>query len=51
VELPASTASAGGIRIELPGGAVVALPPDASQELMVAAIRAVLQAAGEPPAC
>jgi hypothetical protein len=51
IELPASALSAGGIRIELPGGAVVALPPNASQELVIAAIRAVLQASGEPPAC
>jgi hypothetical protein len=51
IELPASAPSAGGIRIELPGGAVVALPPNASQELVIAAIRAVLQASGEPLAC
>jgi DNA-binding CsgD family transcriptional regulator len=51
VELPAGAPSTGGMRIELPGGAVVALPPNASQELVIAAIRAVLHAAGEPSAC
>jgi hypothetical protein len=51
IELPARAPSAGGIRIELPGGAVVALPANASGELVVAAIRAVLQAAGEAAAC
>jgi hypothetical protein len=51
VELPAGAPSTGGMRIELPGGAVVALPSNASGELVVTAIRAVLQAAGESPAC
>jgi len=51
VELPAGAPPTGGMRIELPGGTVVAFPSNASQELVVAAIRAVLQAAGEPPTC
>jgi hypothetical protein len=45
VEMPARGASLGGVRIELPGGAVVMLPPAASAELMTAAIRATMSVA------
>ena len=53
VELPAATAPAGGVRIELPGGAVLTLPVDASVALVTAAIRAVLHAVSdqEQPSC
>jgi hypothetical protein len=44
VELPSSALTAGGIRIELPGGAVLTLPIDVSAELLRAAVRAVLAA-------
>ena len=50
VEIPTMTSAASGIRIELEG-AVVALPPDASQALITTIIRAVLQAAREQPTC
>lgn len=40
LELPTSLLS-GGVQIELPGGAVVHLPPDASAEIVAAAVRAV----------
>jgi hypothetical protein len=43
--MPAGNASLDGVRIELPGGAVVALPPAASAELVTAAIRAAMSAA------
>lgn len=48
VELPAGFAS--GVRIELPGGAVLSLPADAPLELVTAAIRAAMPSA-EPSAC
>jgi hypothetical protein len=53
VELPASTPPVGSVRIELPGGAVLTLPADASETLLTAAIRAVLSAgsAAERPLC
>jgi hypothetical protein len=51
VELPAVSLSAGNLRIELPGGAVVVLPPEASQERLVTVLRAVLEAAGERSPC
>lgn len=51
VELPAESLSAGNLRIELPGGAVVVLPPDASPERLVTVLRAVLEAAGERGSC
>jgi hypothetical protein len=51
VELPAESLSAGNLRIELPGGAVVVLPPEASQERLVTVLRAVLAAAGERSSC
>jgi len=52
IELPSPWAPAG-VRIELPGGAVVILPPEASAELVTAAIGAVMRAASnaERPAC
>jgi transposase len=52
IELPSSGTPAG-VRIELPGGAVVILPPEASAELVTAAIGAVLRSASnaERPAC
>ena len=53
VELPTSAIAASGVRIELPGGAVVILPAEASAELVTAAIGAVMQAASnvERPSC
>lgn len=53
VELPASGIAAGGVRLELPGGAVLSLPADAPLELVTAAIRAVLPSttAAERPSC
>jgi transposase-like protein len=51
VELPASGFAAG-VRIELPGGAVLSLPADAPLELVTAAIRAAMpNAAAEPSTC
>ena len=52
IEVRPSWAPAG-VRIELPGGAVVILPPEASAELVTAAIGAVLRSAShaERPAC
>jgi len=44
VELPASALTAGSVRIELPGGAVLTLPTDVSAELLSAAVQAVLAA-------
>lgn len=46
VQLAPATA---GVQIELPGGAVVSLPPEASAELVTAAIRAAH--AGEAERC
>ena len=43
VELPA--AGSAGVRIELPGGAVLSLPADVPLELVTAVIRAVLPSA------
>lgn len=53
VEVSSPSAGASGVRIEFPGGAVLTLPADASGELVIAAIRAVLPAtsAQERPAC
>jgi hypothetical protein len=42
VELPMPAIAAGGVRIELPGGAVLSLPADAPVELVTAAIRAAM---------
>jgi hypothetical protein len=39
---------AGGVRLELPGGAVLTLPGDASPELVTAAIGAALSAVASP---
>lgn len=47
VELPAAIA-AGGVRLELPGGAVLSLPVDAPLELVTAAIRATLPSESVP---
>lgn len=44
VELPTSVLTAGSVRIELPGGAVLTLPTDVSAELLTAAVQAVLAA-------
>lgn len=51
VELP--TQAMAGVRIELPGGAVLSLPADAPLELVTAAIRAVMSSGGaaERPSC
>jgi hypothetical protein len=53
VDLPAPVMAAGGVRIELPGGAVLIMPVESSAELLTAAIRAVLAATAgqERPAC
>jgi hypothetical protein len=53
VELPTPGIAAGGVRLELPGGAVLSLPADASVELVTAAIRAVMSCGGaaERPSC
>lgn len=51
VELPAVSPTVGELRIELPGGAVLTLPADASQERLVSVLRAVLEAGQERPAC
>jgi len=53
VELPPPAIAAGGVRMELPGGAVLSLPADAALELVTAAIRAVLPstAAVEQSSC
>ena len=51
VELPAESLSAGNFRIELPGGVVLVLPLDVSQEHLVTVLRAVLEAAGERGSC
>jgi hypothetical protein len=51
VELPAESLSAGNLRIELPGGAVVVLPAGLPHECLVRMLRAVLEAAGERGSC
>ena len=57
VELPTSVIAAGGVRMELPGGAILSLPADAPLELVMAVIRAVLpntvlpNTTAERPAC
>ena len=51
VELPAECLLAGNLRIELLGGAVVMLLPDASQERLVTVLPAALEAAGERSSC
>src|SRR5688572_6245768 len=47
LDLADESLSVGNLRIELPGGAVVVLPLDASQERLVTVLRAVLATAGE----
>jgi hypothetical protein len=51
IELPGQSLSAGSLRIELPGGASLVLPPDASQQRLTTVLRAVLEAVEERPAC
>lgn len=51
IELPLSAWPTKGVQITLPGGAVVVLPPDASSELVVAAIRAAMKPAAEARPC
>jgi len=53
VDLPTPVIAAGGVRIELPGGAVLILPVGASSELLAAAIHAVFEATSgqERPSC
>ncbi|MCI0361210.1 MAG: hypothetical protein L0211_22240 [Planctomycetaceae bacterium] len=53
VELPTPASAAVGVRIELPGGAVLSLPADAPLELVTAAIHAVLPSVvhEERPTC
>jgi hypothetical protein len=51
VELPRDSLSEANVRIELPGGAAVVLPENVSQERLASVLRAVLEAAGERPAC
>lgn len=53
VELPASTTPAGGVRIELPRGAVLTLPADAAVALVTAAIHALMHVVSdqERPSC
>jgi hypothetical protein len=51
IELPLSAWPTKGVQITLPGGAVVVLPPDASGELVVAAIRAAMKPAAEARPC
>ena len=51
VELPAVSQSIGDLRIELPGGAAIVLPTDASRERLVTVLRAVLEAGQERPTC
>ena len=51
IEVPPSWSPAG-VRIELPGGAVVMLPAEATAELVSAAIGAVMRACNaEQPSC
>jgi transposase-like protein len=53
VHLPPASAPLGGLRIELPSGAVLTLPADASAELVTTAIQTVMSNAcsAEPPSC
>jgi hypothetical protein len=46
IEVAAVEGPPRGVQIELPGGAVVALPVEASAELVATAIRAAMQHAG-----
>jgi hypothetical protein len=51
VELDGAERPIAGVQIELPGGAVVTLPAEASTELVTAAIRAAAGAIEEAPSC
>jgi transposase-like protein len=53
VHLPPAAVSLGGLRIELPSGVVLALPADASADLVTTTIRAVMSSvsSAEPPSC
>jgi transposase-like protein len=53
VRLAPEPEAASGVRIELPGGAVLTLPADASAELVTTAIRAAMgtHGGGEPSSC
>lgn len=51
IELPPPAWPTKSLQITLPGGAVVVLPPDASSELVVAAIRAAMKPAAEARPC
>lgn len=52
ITMPPSAVSAGGLRMELPGGAVLTLPADASAELLTTAIRAaIVESPEERPSC
>jgi transposase-like protein len=46
IEVATVEGPTGGVQIELPGGAVVALPAEASAELVATAIRAAIEGAG-----
>jgi len=50
VELPTPASAVGGVRIELPGGAVLSLPADAPVELVTAVIHAALPSVPRPSA-
>lgn len=45
IALPRAEAICGGVRIELPGGAIVVLPDEASADLLTAAMGAAIRAA------
>jgi hypothetical protein len=51
LELPAAALHTGGLRIELPGGAALVLPADASEERLACVLRAVVEVTGEQSAC
>jgi transposase-like protein len=51
VELAGAEKPIDGVQIELPGGAVVTLPAEASAELVTTAIRAAAGAIEEAPSC
>lgn len=45
--VPVSVRPSAGVRIELPGGAVVHLPPEADEQLLRSCIRAAAEPAGD----
>ena len=53
VDMQRSLTATGGVRIELPGAAILTLPADASTELVSMAIRAAMRASSpeERPSC